>query len=453
MDKITIKYAAYAKVAAPQPIRLMDVSWGGAPQNMQDGSEPQPWHCLPFHEGSTYGLELIYPYEKECHVVGSGGALRFDWDFANEPGGALTGGEFVAFAPRDASKYYMFNTRLDLQPPPGYALRSEPHPRYFTDDTGTAPLAMIGHLQGEWYPQLIKIVFRAPGRGQRHIFRKGEPFAQLLFVPRQIQYELTRMSFEESADRRDLEHAIETTQLDLADNIWRNPGGMVFNNHYKVLARAFARDGLAGVKAAVQKAEKQQEKFEPGGKSIAECLAVGAQRMREQRHEQAREIFTSIAEREPQNAAAHSALGVCFSALGNFKYALEAMSRAVALQPGSANYHTNLGELLRRMGRLREAETSFQTALSLTPNDPEILSVLGMTLFQQGRPAEALQAYRAALAGGAQLPQTHLGIGKILAQHGQYREARASFETALAIAPTFSPARQALAELPPDTLA
>src|SRR5262249_38342120 len=157
--------------------------------------------------GSTYGLELLYPYETECHVVGADGTIRFEWDFTKEPGGGLTGGEFRAFSPVEASKYYLFNTRLDLQPPPGYVLRTEPHPRFFTDDTHTGPWAMIGHLQNEWYPRLVFVVFRGPRQGERQIFRKGEPFAQVLAVPQRLRHEAARMADEEAAERRRLEQA------------------------------------------------------------------------------------------------------------------------------------------------------------------------------------------------------------------------------------------------------
>ena len=113
MDNLTIKYTTYAEVREPQPIRIANVPWAGAPQmKMKDGSEPQPWHCLPFVEGSTYGLEFVYPYETECHVIGENGTIRIDWDFTSEPGDALTGGEFRASAPYHASEYYLFNTRV-----------------------------------------------------------------------------------------------------------------------------------------------------------------------------------------------------------------------------------------------------------------------------------------------------------------------------------------------------
>src|SRR2546421_6714089 len=66
MDNLFVKYNTYAKVLVPQPIRMTNAKWAGSPEKMEDGSEPQPWHCLPFVEGSTYGVELIYPYETEC---------------------------------------------------------------------------------------------------------------------------------------------------------------------------------------------------------------------------------------------------------------------------------------------------------------------------------------------------------------------------------------------------
>src|ERR1700730_14546143 len=105
---------------------MANVTWGGPPVKMVDGADPQPWHCLPFVEGSTYGLELVYPHETECQVVHDGQTIHFEYDHAKEPGGVLTGFEFGAFSPVKAAKFYLFNTRLDVQCPPGYVLRTEP---------------------------------------------------------------------------------------------------------------------------------------------------------------------------------------------------------------------------------------------------------------------------------------------------------------------------------------
>jgi Flp pilus assembly protein TadD len=429
---------------SPQPIRMTKGTWAGSPEKMEDGSEPQPWHCLPFVQASTYGLELLYPYETECHVVRAGDSLRFEGDFTKDPG--QSGGEFRPFSLREGCPGYLFHTQIDLQPPPGHVLRIEPHPRYFTDDSATVPLPTIGHLSNAGLPP-TSLVFCVPRPGERHIFRKGEPFAQVIFVPQPMTVETIPMTVEEAAQRRQLEDAIEPSRLDIADHVWHNPAGFAFNDHYKVLARAFARDGLAGVKEVVRTAIERHQRSLPSNLTVADYLAQGAQWLREQKFEQAGQLFAHVLSLEPNNAAACSWLGVCYDALGNKTNAYRAMSQAVHLNPNSANYHANLGEFLRRLGRLQEAESSFRSALFLTPADPDILSVLALTLHQQGRPAEAIQLYRAALATPAPVPQAHYGLGMILVNQGQYAEARAQFEAALTLAPNFRPAQQALGEL------
>ena len=92
------QYADHGKASAPQPIRMRLPGWGGLPEKkMEDGSEPQPWHCRPFVDAATYGLELVYPYETECQVINEKGNVRFDWDYAREPGVQLDGLSFGVF--------------------------------------------------------------------------------------------------------------------------------------------------------------------------------------------------------------------------------------------------------------------------------------------------------------------------------------------------------------------
>jgi Tfp pilus assembly protein PilF len=448
MDKIEIKYATYAKALPPQPVRLKKPGWGGTAEKMVDGSEPQPWHCLPFVEASTYGLELVYQYDTECHVVNDGGVLRFEWDVTKEPGGVLTGGEFVAFEPKTNSRFYIFNTRVDLQPPPGYVIRTEPHPRFFTDDTGTAPLSIIGHVQSEWWARKFFVVFRSPPPGGRHVFRKGEPYVQLLFVPQRVAYEATAMTPEEGARRRELEGAIDGAKAQLSENVWHNPAGVTFSDHYKVLARAFAREGAGGVEAAVRAATERRAEALPKDKPVAEVVAMANQLLKEQKYPAARDLYVHALGRDPDHAEALSQLGIVAATIGQPVEGLKMMARAVQLQPGVSAFHANLGELLRLMGRFAEAEASFRQAVRLSPRDPGLLSVLGLTVAQQGRTAEGLEACRAAAAMAPRSAVVHFRTGLVHAQARQFDLARASYEAALAADPGSFHAREALSKLP-----
>ena len=141
MTNLDVKYGVYAGALPPRAIRMKSGGWGGSTEGMVDGSQPQPWHCLPFVEASTYGLELVYPYETECQVVNDTDGIRFEFDYSNEPGGILSGGEFIFFNSDGPPDFYLFNTRIDVRAPAGHVIRTEPHPRFFTDRTQTVPAA------------------------------------------------------------------------------------------------------------------------------------------------------------------------------------------------------------------------------------------------------------------------------------------------------------------------
>ena len=406
MTRLRVEYGVTGHALPPRPIRLDVGGWGGPAEKMVDGSNPQPWHCLPFIEGSTYGLELVYPHETECRIVNDG-TVRIEWDFASEPGGALTGFEFLLFSPVAASKYYLFNTRVDIEPPPGYVLRTEPHPRYFTQDDGTCPLAMIGHLQNEWYPRLTFVVFRAPRPGETHVFRKGEPFAQILFVPRQTTYELTPMSAAHYEERRKLEAAIGNARLEIAEHVWRHPDNVQFNNHYKLLARAFLKDGQAGVESKVAEAAARIEAALPADASAAEFIELGKKKIEANDFEEAHRLLGRAYELEPGNAEVLTNLGICFACFGGMDKALVLMQAAVTIEPTNADYLRNLAELLRRMNRLPAAEQCIRRAVQIRGDDSSNLFVLAMILLPQGRIPEGIDAYRAAARLGLR-PGGHL---------------------------------------------
>ena len=68
MENIKLKYRSLFKGLSPKPIKLEIPGWAGEQNKHTNGDKPQPWHCPPFIEAATYGLELCYPFETECRV-------------------------------------------------------------------------------------------------------------------------------------------------------------------------------------------------------------------------------------------------------------------------------------------------------------------------------------------------------------------------------------------------
>jgi len=237
MHNIKVKYRTYYKAIPPKRIKLDIPGWAGTPDKQVNGNKPQPWHCVPFVEGSTYGLELIYPFESECKVFNENDKLRFEGDFNGEnPWGS--GPPFSNFAPN----HYGFTSSLDIQAPDGYVVRLEPHPRFFTDTIGTVPIVVPGHINS-WWAKIFFIVFKAPRPGEVHIFRKNEPYAQVLIVPQKVNYELSEMNEFEAANRAIIDAKISSYGKLISKNSWQDHQNNTFDDKYKQLAKVFAKEG------------------------------------------------------------------------------------------------------------------------------------------------------------------------------------------------------------------
>lgn len=240
----------------PRRIRLQIPGWAGAQTPPADGATAQPWHCRPFAEGATYGLELVYPYRSETRVRTEDGRIRFEGEIGEEMKAAGLKNPFGVFA----RGHFGMDTMLDLLPPPGYALRLGPHPRYFTEDSGEVPLALPGHLQRFW-PHQFFAVFRAPPPGAVHVFRHGEPYAQLLLVRAGEAVDVRPMEPAVEADRANQDRQVVTLSYLLSKRLWKSDAGLWFGDKYKQLLRIFRRGGEDAVRAHLQGVEDRVSRF------------------------------------------------------------------------------------------------------------------------------------------------------------------------------------------------
>lgn len=251
MRDIVVKYRTWHTHLPPSPIRLQIPGWAGKDRRHGNGSEPQPWHCPPFVEGSTYGHELVYPYKSECVVKRVNGQLIFEGDFSDEDwilgenGETISGDQpkktsapMMSFAPG----HYGMSSGLDMEPPEGYVIRTEPHPRFYTDDTGTVPCMLAGHIQ-RWWSRIFFVVFKAPREGEIHVFRPGEPYGQVLFVPQKNPVTLEPFAPEECRIRETREKRISEHAKKIANHSWNDNKMLAFDDKYKVLSSAYAKGG------------------------------------------------------------------------------------------------------------------------------------------------------------------------------------------------------------------
>jgi hypothetical protein len=230
----TIKCRLYHPKLQPRRTKLEIPGWGGKPEPRKEGSREQPWHCVPFSESAQYGIEIIYPYDNELHVSTRDGRLMLDGDFGPAPDTGVEWPPFRTFG----EGFYTYQLLLDLKVEEGMAIRTEPHPRFYTDPTDTTPIAVPALLR-RWWPMVNFLIFKSPPEGRTHIFRPGEPMAQVIVVPAEPDFEIVAMSEEEAAERELQARRIHASRETLSsDTHWTSSTATVFDGTYRHIHRA-----------------------------------------------------------------------------------------------------------------------------------------------------------------------------------------------------------------------
>lgn len=219
----------------PRRTKLEIPGWAGKQEPRANGSHEYAWHCVPFTEGAQYGIELFYPYQNELQVSMREGELILEGDFGPPPQeGDLMWPPFRNFG----DNFYTYQILLDINPGEGWAIRTEPHPRFYTDRTDTTPIAVPALLRN-WWPMMFFLVFKSPAEGRTHIFRPGEPFAQILVLPEESHFDLVEMNEEEQATRELQARRIHASRDTLsADTHWTSASDTVFDGTYRHMMRA-----------------------------------------------------------------------------------------------------------------------------------------------------------------------------------------------------------------------
>jgi hypothetical protein len=236
---LTVKYRSSIPDLRLRQTRLEVPGWGGKREPRTDGSQEFAWHCLPFTEGAQYGIEIFYPYDHELRVTTRGGVPIFEGDLGPPPQPGMMWPPFRNFG----DIYYTFQLSLDLKVGSGLAVLFEPHPRFFTDTTGTAPIAVPALIRN-WWPMTFFLVFKSPAEGQTHIFRHDEPFAQALVIPEECKLELEEMTEDEAAEREMQSRRIYKSRSELsADTQWTSASNTVFDGTYRLILGAAKSKG------------------------------------------------------------------------------------------------------------------------------------------------------------------------------------------------------------------
>ncbi len=156
-------------------------------------------------------------------------------------------------------------------------------------------------------------------------------------------------------------------------------------------------------------------------------------------------MWTDVVAKRPENARAHSNLGIALLAEGRSAEAIDPCSQAIRIDPDFAGGHYRLAQVLKRNGRWDEAIDSFGKAISLNPRYEQAHIDRGNTFYSLRRFDEAVEDYRMVMQINPRNAGMSVNLGNALGSVGKFDEAIEAYREAVRIKPDWVEARQQLA--------
>ncbi|MEW6519910.1 MAG: tetratricopeptide repeat protein [Thermodesulfobacteriota bacterium] len=195
-------------------------------------------------------------------------------------------------------------------------------------------------------------------------------------------------------------------------------------------------------KKAKAKTAASQKNSRPGPceLDVSQAFELASSYCQAGQTQQAASIYQQILLKDPDNAQAHSLLGILAGQAGNMERAIQLTRKAILLEPDNANFHYNLGIMLKERGRLDEAIASYRQAIARKPDFANALYNLGNALQAAGQGAEAIACYRQVVAIRPGHAEAYNNLGILLKESRRFAEANSCYRQALSISPNFAEA-------------
>ena len=120
---------------------------------------------------------------------------------------------------------------------------------------------------------------------------------------------------------------------------------------------------------------------------------------------------------------------------GKYEEAIESYKQAIKLNPDDAYAHTRLGVAYYKSGKYQEAIKSYKRAIRLDPDYRDAHHNLGVAYDELGRYKEAIESYKQAIRIDPDYADVHNNLGNAYSKLGMYKEAIKSYKQAIRIDP------------------
>jgi len=237
-------------------------------------------------------------------------------------------------------------------------------------------------------------------------------------------------------------------QLDLAAESYRSAIALASVSNSGGCDARFDLARLRVLQGQYAQAEKASRDLLAACPEDAEAHSVlGVALLATERPEEAAKQFRRALELDPADFTALYNLGSMAADSGQLHDAVKMLEEALRVSPGSFDAHQRLAAAYGQQGRLKDALTQLRAAQSLAPEDAQTHSALSQVLDSLDQSEEAFAQLKRALELNPNDADGWNNLGAMLARGGQTAAARSAYQRALAIDPNHAQAKANLARL------
>ena len=96
-------------------------------------------------------------------------------------------------------------------------------------------------------------------------------------------------------------------------------------------------------------------------------MHIGIKALQENKYKDAKTIFESLLNEDPENAEINHLLGISFQLLNHIDKAIIFYKKSIKIKPDFAEAHKNLGNMFYKLGKIYEAENCYNNSLKINP--------------------------------------------------------------------------------------
>ena len=163
--------------------------------------------------------------------------------------------------------------------------------------------------------------------------------------------------------------------------------------------------------------------------------------------EDAKIVFESILEVEPNHYKAITNIGAIYLSLDKLINAEEKFKKAISIKPEFEIAHYNLGITQKKLNRLDYAKKSFEKAISLKKNYVEAHTNLGIIFLELNKLKNAELCFKKAIEFNSKFADAYYNLGITQAKQFKYKDAELSYQNAIKFKSNFKEAENNLKKI------